>query len=64
MSVKELIEILKTMDQSAQVFVGCQGYCTSYNAEEEMRVQETNGAVFIADYCYYTQTSLRKTVRM
>lgn len=55
MTVKELRKILFTMDDNAEIIIGCQGYLSEYNADEKLNVTETGNAVYITDSCFYPE---------
>lgn len=59
MNVGKLKEIIKSLPDDMQVFVGCEGYC-NYDFEEGRPMEDTDtfgivydGKLFIVDPCYY-----------
>ena len=51
MTVKELIEILKTMPEKNKIVLGVEGYKTE--KKEEIQVINSGKQVLISDNCYY-----------
>lgn len=58
MKVKELYYALKNMmylgGGEAKIYIGCQGYLTQGNSEDEIEINIDNGHVYITDKCYYS----------
>lgn len=57
MTVKELRRLLFECNDDSEIVVGCQGYLTEYNADDEIRVKENGNAVYITDNCFYNEVS-------
>lgn len=55
MIVKDLRRLLFECDDNLEVVIGCQGYLTEYNADDEIRVKQSGNAVYITDNCYYKE---------
>lgn len=57
MIVKDLRKLLFECDDNLEIVIGCQGYLSKYNSDDEIRVKQSENAVYITDDCYYKEVS-------
>ncbi|MBO4847258.1 MAG: hypothetical protein J5525_13315 [Lachnospiraceae bacterium] len=58
MTGKELIKIIKdNKAEDSRVIIGCQGYLSEYNADDDVRAIQIPGtdSLIICDNCYYPE---------
>ena len=54
MSGRELIKLILDSDaEDCRIAVGCQGYVSTYNADESVRTVKDHDVLYILDSCAY-----------
>lgn len=54
MTGKELIEWIRRNNlENAEIYLGVQGYMTTYNYDETLEADKFGNSIFLHDTCYY-----------